>query len=139
MSSFVIFFIAISSALVSSLCVAQESNYLGNLNNNPFDLNSIANQYGLYGNVYSPNSIYNPNSPYGNPFNNKSAMNPYATDAPKLYDQNGNYRGRLSVNPYDPDSISNPFGQFGNPHSLESIHNPFGAGNPLFVISIYGQ
>jgi len=36
------------------------------------------------------------------------ATNPYAADAPKLYDQQGNYRGKLSANPYDPDSTSNP-------------------------------
>jgi len=50
-------------------------------------------------------------SPYGSPFSNQSATNPYATDAPRLYDQQGNYRGKLSANPYDPDSTSNPYGR----------------------------
>jgi hypothetical protein len=51
-------------------------------------------------------------------------------DAPRLYDQQGNYRGKLSTNPYDPDSTSNPSGRYGSPFSPDSIKNPFGAGNP---------
>ena len=60
-------------------------------------------------------------SPYGNPFSNQSATNPYATDAPRLYDQQGQYRGKLSANPYDPDSTSNPYGRYGSPFSPDSI------------------
>jgi hypothetical protein len=42
---------------------------------------------------------FRPFSPYGSPFSNQSATNPYATDAPRLYDQQGHYRGKLSANP----------------------------------------
>ena len=59
----------------------------------------------------------------------QSATNPYATDAPKLYDEEGNYRGKLSANPYDPESVSNPYGRYGSEHSADSINNPYGAGN----------
>ena len=52
------------------------------------------------------------------------------TDSPRLYDQQRNYRGKLSANPYDPDSKSNPYGHYGSPFSLDLINNPFGAGNP---------
>ena len=52
------------------------------------------------------------------------------TDVPWLYDQQGNYRGKLSANPYDPDSTSNPYGCYGSPFSPDSIKNPYGAGNP---------
>src|SRR5512135_203190 len=79
---------------------------LGNYGSNPYDPNSTSNPYGA-GNPYDPNSINNPYGKYGNPYSNESANNPYATDAPKLYDQEGNYRGKLSNNPYDPDSTSN--------------------------------
>jgi hypothetical protein len=75
--------------------------------------------YGQYGGRYSPNS----------------ANNPYATNAPKLYDADGKYRGRLSNNPYDPDSVSNPYGRFGNPYSSESVNNPYGVGNPYSLDS----
>jgi hypothetical protein len=83
---------------------------LGELSANPFNADSTANPFGG-GNPFSPNSVTNPFSPYGSPFSNQSATNPYATDAPRLYDQQGNYRGKLSANPYDPDSTSNPYGR----------------------------
>ena len=65
--------------------------YLGNLNANQFDPNSVANPYGRYGNPYSPDSINNPYGRYGNPFSPDSATNPYATGGnpggmPKLFD-----------------------------------------------------
>jgi hypothetical protein len=104
--------------------------YLGNLSNNPYAPNSIGNPYGA-GNPYSPNSVTNPYGPYGNPYSSRSATNPYASNASKLYDDNGNYRGRLSNNPYDPDSVSNPYGRYGNPYSPDSIRNAYGAGNPF--------
>jgi len=74
--------------------------------------------------------VNNPYGTYGSPYSNKSVTNPYATDAPKLHDSNGNYRGKLSNNPYDPDSVSNPYGRYGSPYSPDSINNPYGAGNP---------
>ena len=55
---------------------------------------------------------------------------PFATDTPRLYDQQRNYRRKLSANPYDPDSTSNPYGRYGSPFSPDSIKNPYGAGNP---------
>jgi hypothetical protein len=103
---------------------------LGNLSANPFSLDSTANQFGS-GSPFAPNSINNPFSPYGSPFSNQSATNPFATDAPRLYDQSGRYRDKLSANPFDPDSTSNQFGRYGSPFSPDSINNPFGAGNPF--------
>jgi hypothetical protein len=49
---------------------------------------------------------------------------------PRLYDQQGTYRGNLSTNQFDPDSTSNPYGRYGNPYSPDSLNNQFGAGNP---------
>ena len=74
---------------------------------NEYDPNSIANLYGA-GSPFSPSSVTNEFGIYGSPFSDQSATNPYATDAPRLYDQEGNYRGKLSTNQYDPDSVSNP-------------------------------
>jgi hypothetical protein len=88
----------------------------------PYDSDCLNNPYGA-GNPYKADGLNNPYSPYGSPYSNKSWRNPYATDAPKLYDQNGNYRGRLSSNPYDADSTSNPYGRYGNPYSADSINN----------------
>ena len=102
----------------------------------PYDYNCLNNPYGA-GNPYKPDGLNNPYSIYGSPYSNKSHTNPYATDAPKLYDSQGNYRGRLSNNPYHPDSISNPYGRYGNPYSPDSINNPYGAGNPYSNNPIY--
>ena len=71
----------------------------------------------------------NPYSAIGSQYSNKLWTNPYATVAPKLYDGQGNYRGKLSANPYDPDSTSNPNGRYGNQYSPDSINNPYAAGN----------
>ena len=38
----------------------QNDKYLGNLNQNPYDPNSVNNPYGQYGSKYSPDSIRNP-------------------------------------------------------------------------------
>lgn len=94
----------------------------------PGDPRCLNNPYGA-GNPYKPDGLMNPNSQYGSKYSNQSWTNPYATDAPKIYDQQGNYRGRLSTNPSDSDSVSNPHGRYGNPNSPESINNPYGAGN----------
>jgi len=58
--------------------------YLGNLNTNPYDANSVANPYGKFGSKYSPDSINNPYSKYGSVYSNSSATNPYATGAPVI-------------------------------------------------------
>jgi len=102
----------------------------------PYDQNCLNNPYGA-GSPYKANGLKNPYSQYGSPYSNKSSTNPYATDAPKLYDSNGNYRGRLSNNPYEPDSTSNPYGRYGSPYSADSINNPYGAGNPYSNTQIW--
>jgi hypothetical protein len=104
--------------------------YLGNLSVNPYASDSTSNPYSSFGSKYGAKSINNPYSQYGSPYSNKSVSNPYATQAPKLYDSQGNYKGKLSNNPYDPDSVSNPFGRYGSKYSSDSINNPYGAGSP---------
>lgn len=104
--------------------------------NCPYDPRCLNNPYGA-GNPYKADGLNNPYSQYGSQYSNKSHTNPYATDAPKLYDSQGNYRGRLSNNPYDPDSTSNPYGRYGNKYSSDSINNPYGAGNPYNQQPIY--
>lgn len=102
----------------------------------PYDPACLNNPYGA-GNPYAPDGLMNPYSRYGSQYSNESWTNPNATEAPKLYDQAGNYRGRLSSNPYDPDSTSNPYGRFGSPYSPDSVNNPYGAGNPYGGNSIF--
>ena len=77
----------------------------------PYDARCLNNPYGA-GSAYKADGINDPYSQYGSRYSDKSANNPYATNAPKLYDSQGNYRGRLNNNPYDPDSTSNPYGRY---------------------------
>jgi hypothetical protein len=112
---------------IPALAAAQ---YLGQYSANPYAPNSTSNPYGIHGSPYSPGSINNPYGVYGSPYGAQSANNPFTTQAPKLYDRSGEYRGKLSSNPYDADSISNPIGRFGSPYSPLSVNNPNGAGSP---------
>ena len=94
---------------------------LGALGVNKYHPDSLANPYGA-GSPYKLDGLMNPYSKYGSPYSNKSWRNPHAMDAPRLYDSQGNYRGKLSTNPYDPDSIFNPFSRYGNPYALKPIY-----------------
>ena len=102
----------------------------------PYDLNCINNPYGA-GNPYKVDGLMNPYSLYGSPYSNRSWTNPFATEPPKIYDRDGNYRGRLSTNPFHPDSISNPFGRYGNPYSYENLMRRYGVGIPYSTEEFY--
>lgn len=105
----------------------------------PADPRCLNNPYGA-GSPYKSDGLMNPYSEYGSAYSNKSWNNPYATNAPKVYDQQGNYRGRLSSNPYDPDSISNPNGAYGNPSSPLSIKSGVNTSpQPLRVVPQSGS
>lgn len=56
---------------------APDGTYLGNLNTNRFDPNSVSNPFGQYGSRFSPNSINNPFGQYGSQFSPNSVHNPY--------------------------------------------------------------
>jgi hypothetical protein len=115
--------------LLLPLTLSVHAEDLGELSANPSNPDFMSNPYGA-GSPFKSVGINNPFSPYGSPCSNQSATNPYATDAPRLCDQQGQYRGKLSANPYDPDSTSTPYGRYGSPFSQNSINNPYGAGNP---------
>ncbi len=98
--------------------------------------NSLANRFGA-GSRYKADGYFNPYSKYGSRYSNYSWRNPYATQAPRLYNHRGQYRGRWSANRYDPDSTSNPYGRYGSRYSSDSINNRYGAGNPYNTRPIY--
>jgi hypothetical protein len=60
------------------MIVAPDGKYLGNLNLNRYDPNSVANPYGPHGSRYSPDSVNNPYGQYGSRYSPDSARNPYA-------------------------------------------------------------
>ena len=110
---------------LSSATLVYAQNYLGNLSSDP---NSASNRSGA-GSPYKKNGLNNRYGTYGSPYSNKSANNPYSTQAPKLYDSKGNFRGNLNTNRYDKDSINNPYGKYGSKYSPDSLNNPYGAGS----------
>ena len=67
----------------------EDGTYLGRLNSNRYDPNSVANPYGEYGSTFSPTSINNPYSIYGSLYSPYSAQNPYAVSPPTLYAPSG--------------------------------------------------
>jgi hypothetical protein len=103
----------------------EDAEILGRLSANPFATDSTSNQFSQAGSPYSPKSINNPYGQYGSEYSSQSARNPYATDAPKIYAQDGTYLGRLSENRFDPESTANPYGRYGSPYSPTSINNPY--------------
>lgn len=80
--------------------------YLGKLVTNPFDVDSIWNEYSLYGSKYGVNSIWNPYSLYGSQFSITSAFNIYATRPPVIVDSTGDFIGYLTTNEYLPYSYT---------------------------------
>jgi hypothetical protein len=61
---------------------AQDGTYLGRLNSNRYDPESVSNPYGTYGSPYSSTSINNPYSSYGSPYSSEAATNPYTSTPP---------------------------------------------------------
>lgn len=61
--------------------------YLGNLNSNQYDPDSVNNSYGRYGNKYSPDSINNEYGKYGSKYSPDSPNNPYNTTPPIIIDR----------------------------------------------------
>ena len=109
---------------------------LGALRTNPYDTQSLSNNYGD-GSPYKSDGLNNPYSAYGSRCSPYSSRNPYATSPPKIY-SGGRYRGELSANPYRRDSTSNRYGRYGSRYSPDSINNPYGAaGNPYSTRPIY--
>ena len=119
------------ASLLVLIPLTVHAEYLGNLSANEFDPNSIADPSAAE-NPDDSNNITNEFElgPYGNPYSPSSATNFEAINAPRLYDQQGNDRGRLSVKPYDREWVSNPYGHYRSPYSPDSFKNRFGEGNP---------
>lgn len=103
--------------------------YLGDLSDNKLNPNWIFDEIGGYG-ALSPTTPTNSIGMNGTPISPNSATNPLATEAPRLYDQGGNYRGKLSTNPLDPHSVSNPLGRYGSSISPDSLINLLGPAIP---------
>jgi hypothetical protein len=73
--------------------------FLGSLNHNHYDPNSIYNQYGQYGSIYSSLSIFNQYGQYGSIYSSTSPFSQYAAQPPEVY-LNRRKVGYLTVNRY---------------------------------------
>lgn len=72
--------------------------YLGCLNCDKYNSNSIWNAYGTYGSKYNSNSIWNAYGTYGSKYNSYSPWNAYSSDPPVVVDKDGNFYGYFTVN-----------------------------------------
>ena len=96
-----VFAIAAVCAVLASPAVSQglilvdpnNGKYLGNLNSNRYDPNSVSNPYGRYGSPYSPDSINNPYGQYGSPYSPNSANNPYSSGGPVIVSPGSSFGG----------------------------------------------
>ena len=86
-----------------------DGTFLGKLNPNRFDPESIFNRFGRYGSKFSPDSIFNRFSTFGNQLNVLSPYSRLSANPPRLYvkgefvgflTKNGNKRPRV-----DPDDL----------------------------------
>lgn len=80
-----------------SFIEAADGTFLGKLNPNRSDVDSIFNQFAPYGNEFSQVSIFNKFSDYGNQFSDLSPFNSFTQTPPKLYFQ-GKFVGYVTVN-----------------------------------------
>jgi hypothetical protein len=72
--------------------------YLGCLNCDADEPESVFNEFGSYGSPYSPYSLWNPQAEYGSVGSPMCPLNPRATNPPVVKDQYGKFHGYLSVN-----------------------------------------
>lgn len=76
--------------------------YLGCLNCDKYNSNSIWNAYGTYGSKYNSNSIWNAYGTYGSKYNSYSPWNSYSNDSPVIVDKDGKFYGYFTTNKYRP-------------------------------------
>ena len=90
--------------------------FLGKLNADCYDSESIWNEYGTYGSKYSSESIWNEYGTYGSKYSSKSIWNEYGTygseyssyspwneyasTPPVVVDSRGNFYGYLTANEF---------------------------------------
>jgi hypothetical protein len=130
--------IVVSGGVAQSPFLVDESgNFLGYLNQNPYDLYSVSNPDGPYGSEYSLYSVNNPDGPNGSEyFPNGAANETYLNAGPRIFSANRRFLGRLNNNDADLQSVNNPDGVYGSDTSYYSINNPDGPyGSPFSPLS----
>ena len=97
------------------LVYADDGQFLGVINDNEIDPNSLANSFGTYGSQFSTYSIWNEYSIYGSVLSSLSAYNSLASSPPRVY-VNSVFYAYLTTNTVkiprlDPDSVALAIGR----------------------------
>jgi len=74
--------------------------YLGCLNCDKFNSNSIWNAFGNYGSKFNSNSIWNAYGTYGSKYNQSSPWNANSQTPPVVVDKEGNFYGYFTMNQF---------------------------------------
>jgi hypothetical protein len=90
--------------------IASDGVFLGKISRNPFDAESVSNQFGIYGSKYSAKSIFNQYGLYGSQFSAMSPYNQFTSTPPKIM-KGGTLLGHLTVNKFimnriDPEELA---------------------------------
>lgn len=95
---------ACDPTLLGTILVAYDGQFLGNINTNRYDPDSLANPYGTYGNQYSILSIWNVFGMYGSSYGIYSPWNSFAINPPFII-QDGEAIGYLTTNSFKLNAI----------------------------------
>lgn len=81
--------------------------FLGCLNCNEFNSDSICNEFGA-GNSFNSDSIFNEFGGFGSEFSSSSPWNEFSSsnDLPVLVDRNGKFYGYFTINEFRTDAVS---------------------------------
>lgn len=96
----------VCSIVSGAVLIAQDekNTYLGKITN-PYDSESVFNEYGTYGSPYNQESIWNAYATFGGEYSTYSPHNPY-TATPPMMIKNKKIIGYLSANKGVASSIS---------------------------------
>lgn len=72
--------------VVETVIIADDGQFLGVMNGNSFDPDSIANRFGTYGNPFSSLSIWNEFGTYGSRFSQLSPWNDFSSRPPLVFE-----------------------------------------------------
>lgn len=92
---------------LNSKLYSSDGKFLGNINTNKYDPNSLANVYGNYGSQYSSISIFNKYGIYGSEYSNFSPFNKYSNNALIIKNKNDEIIGYISDNKFSGKSVIN--------------------------------
>lgn len=85
---------------VELVLFADDGQFLGVVSDNPFDPDSIANQFGTYGSAFNPLSIWNSFGTYGSSFSSLSPWNTFTSTPPLLFEDTGAFIAFLTANSF---------------------------------------